>query len=157
LATKTPPPPVVCHSDSAIIELQSAAVVAKPWRPLVRSVYFFLDITMRNNIIISARALKRSSPTDLRNFRHRRNDDETDLGISVGICRVIGVAGRIAAGAHGIRNGNSDVIPNSVSGIIRDGDLKIHPRDPPRTETAQRFPRARIRSRRPRGALPIVW
>lgn len=61
LATKTPPP-VVCHSDSAIIELQSAAIVAKPRRPLVRSIYFF-SITIRNNII-SAGAFERSSPTD---------------------------------------------------------------------------------------------
>lgn len=101
LATKTPPP-VVCHSDSAIIELQSAAIVAKPWRPLVRSIYFF-SITIRNNII-SAGAFKRSIPTDRRrNFHHHRNDDDdkTYLGISVGICRVIGVAERIQPGPMG--------------------------------------------------------
>jgi len=95
LATKTPPP-VVCHSDSAIIELQSAAIVAKPWRPLVRYIYFF-SITMRNNMI-SARAFKRSRPSDGRNFHHYRNDDEIDLGVSVGICRVLGVAERSSRG-----------------------------------------------------------
>jgi len=116
----------------------------------------FFTITIRNNNIIWARASKRSSPTDRRNFHHRhRNDDgETDLGISVGICRVIGVWRGGAAGAHGIRNGNSDVIPDSVSGIIRDGDLKIH-RRPARIETAQRF-HWPVRSRRPRCSSPIV-
>jgi len=62
---------------------------------------------------------------------------------------VIGVAGRIAAGAHGIRNGNSDVIPNSVSGIIRDGDLKIHSRPSPYGNRAV-VSLARARSSRPR-------
>jgi len=69
---------------------------------------------------------------------------------------------RGAAGAHGIRNGNSDVIPDSVSGIIRDGDLKIHPRLfvqkqrfhwPVHSSRPPRSPRLVVVSRRP---IPIT-